>query len=200
LDKKDLLKWSSKYDKDQGWLCQVERELGARFRKTRVMSGADLAAVVAWRFSGDEERRKRVLELVARNDEAAVTRVSSQVFNVPVADDAYRMNCLLALEGVSPVLASVVLAFFDPARYGVFDVYVWRALLGNEVPNLFSTANYLRLLGALRKTAAKYNLDVRAVEKALVAKKLDEVGVGEKRSGRRGGRGTAKAKTRIKKK
>jgi hypothetical protein len=164
LDKKDLLKWSSKYDKDQGWLCQVERELGARFRKTRVMSGADLAAVVEWRFSGDEERRKRVLELVARNDEAAVTRVSSQVFNVPVADDAYRMNCLLALEGVSPVLASVVLAFFDPARYGVFDVYVWRALLGNEVPNLFSTANYLRLLGALRKTAAKYNLEVRTVE------------------------------------
>jgi hypothetical protein len=97
------------------------------------------------------------------------------------------------------VLASVVLSFFDPERYGVFDVYAWRSLLGNEVPNLFSTANYLRLLGALRKTAAKHNLPVRTVEKALVQKKLDEAGVVENRSLRKGGRANPKPKTRIKK-
>jgi hypothetical protein len=106
----------------------------------------------------------------------------------------------MMLEGVSPVLASVVLAFFDPKQYGVFDVYAWRALLGNEVPNLFSTINYLKLLVALRKTAAKHNLDVRTVEKALVKKKLDESGLAEKGSQRKSGRGTAKPKTRIKKK
>jgi len=200
VDKKDFLKWSRKYDKDQEWLAQVERELGARFRRLKVMSGADLAEVVEWKFKGDEVKRRRVLGLVARNDEASVLRVSSQAFNLSLDDDACRMNCLMMLEGVSPVLASVVLAFFDPKRYGVFDVYVWRGLLGNEVPNLFSTVNYLRLLVALRKTAAKHNLDVRTVEKALVKKKLDESGVAENRSQRKSGRGTAKPKTRIKKK
>jgi len=199
VEKKDFLKWSAMYDKDQGWLAQREKELGARFRRLKVMSGADLAEVVEWKFKGDEAKRSRVLELVARNDEASVARISSQVFSLPVDDNAFRMNCLMMLEGVSPVLASVVLAFFDPAQYGVFDVLVWRALLGNEPPNLFSTLNYLKLLSALRKTAAKHNLDVRTVEKALVKKKIDESGAGEKGSLRKSGRATAKPKTRIKK-
>ena len=200
MDKRDFLKWSQKYDKDQGWLTQVERELGARFRRLKVMSRADLSEVVEWKFKGDEAKKRRVLELVVRNDEASVTRVSSQAFNLPVDDDACRVNCLMMLEGVSPVLASVVLAFFNPKQYGVFDVYAWRALLGNEVPNLFSAVNYLKLLSALRKTAAKHNLDVRTVEKALVKKKLEEAGIVENSSQRRSGLSTAKPKTRIKKK
>jgi hypothetical protein len=200
VDKRDFLKWSAKYDKDQGWLGQVERELGARLRRLKVMSGADLAEVVAWEFSGNEAKKQRVLELVARNDEATVARVSSQAFNLPPDDDACRMNCLTMLEGVSPVLASAILSFFDPKRFGVFDVYAWRASLGNEVPNLFSTVNYLRLLAALRKTAAKHGLDVRTVEKALVKKKLDEAGVGEASLRRKNQRLLGKAKPRNKQK
>jgi hypothetical protein len=200
VDKRDFLKWAQKYDKDQGWLAEVERELGSRFRRLKVMSGADLAEVVGWKFKGDEAKEVRVLELVSRNDEALVMQVSSQAFNLPVDDDACRINCLMMLEGVSPMLASVILAFFNPKQYGVFDVYAWRALLGNEVPNLFSASNYLKLLSALRKTAAKHNLDVRTVEKALVKKKLDEAGIFENSPRRNSRRTTAKPKTRIKKK
>jgi len=200
VDKRDFLKWSQKYDRDQGWLAQVERELGARFRRLKVMSSTDLAEVVKWKFSGDEAKTRRVLELVTRNDKASVKLASSQAFNLPVNDDAFRVNCLMMLEGVSPVLVSVILAFFDPKQYGVFDVYAWRALLGNEGSNLFSASNYLKLLLALRKTASKHNLDVRTVEKALVKKKLDENGVVGNRSQRKSGRATAKPKTRIKKK
>jgi len=200
VEKRDFLKWSQKYDRDQGWLAQVEQELGARFRRLKLMSGADLAEVVKWKFEGDELKKNRVLELVAKNDESLVMRVSSQAFNLPVDDDACRINCLMMLEGVSPVLASVILAFFNPKRYGVFNLYAWRALLGNEVPNLFSAGNYSKLLLALRKTAAKHNLDVRTVEKALVKKKLDDAGIIEKGSQRKGGRAAAKPKTRVKKK
>ena len=46
MDKQDFLKWSRKYDKDEGRLAQVERELGAKFRRLKAMSGADLAEVV----------------------------------------------------------------------------------------------------------------------------------------------------------
>ena len=195
MDKKDFLKWSAKYDKDQGWGVQREKELGARFRKTKVMARTDLAQVVELKFKDNEEKKNRVLELVARNDEASVVRISSQVFSMPLDDDRYRMNCLLMLEGVSPVLASVILAVFNPNQYGVFDVHVWRALLGNEPPNLFTTANYLKLLLALRKTAAKHNLDVRTIEKALVKKKLFEGGAVENRP-KRGSRVAYKPRRR----
>jgi hypothetical protein len=84
------------------------------------------------------------------------------------------MSCLTLLEGISPVLASVILAFFDPKQYGVLDTAVWKALLGNPPPNLLTTQNYQKLLAAIRKTAAKQNLDVRTIDKALYKKSLDE--------------------------
>ncbi len=178
----------------------MERELGAKFRRTRVMSTEDLARVVEWRFSSDEGKKRRILELVARNAESEVLRVSSQAFSLALDDDACRVNCLLMLEGMSPVLASVILSFFDPKRYGVFDVYAWRGLLGNEVPNLFSAVNYLKLLAALRKTAAKHNLDVRTVEKALVKKKLEEAGILQNSLQRNKPRPSGKVKPRNKQK
>jgi len=96
---------------------------------------------------------------------------------LPTDDDMYRMNCLTTLEGVSPVLASVVLAFFNPKIYGVFDVRVWKPLLGNAPANLLTVANYRMFLQALRKTAGKHNLDVRVVDKALFKKSIDDAGL-----------------------
>ncbi|NLE06719.1 MAG: hypothetical protein GX638_18205 [Crenarchaeota archaeon] len=175
VDKKDILRWSRKYDKDQGWWVQKEFELGAKFRRLRFFSCEDLAQVVEWKYKdASEEKKKRLLDVIIQNDEAAVNRISGQVFNVQGNEDGYRMNCLTMLNGVSPVIASVVLAFFDPKQYGVFDVHVWRALLGNEPANLFTIQNYLKLLTAIRKTASKHNLDARTIEKAFYKKHLDE--------------------------
>jgi hypothetical protein len=116
----------------------------------------------------------RLQELVARNDPARVAQISSQVFCVPNLDDAYRLNSLTMLEGVNPILASVILTFFDPAHYGILDVHIWRPLLGNPPPNLYQTQNYQKLLAALRKTAQKHNLAVRVIDKALYKKSLDQ--------------------------
>jgi hypothetical protein len=174
MDKADFLLWSRKYDKSFGWQAQRERELGARFRRAKALTRADLGQVVEWKFKEEPEKKARALALVARNDEAAINRLSSQALSIPSCEDAYRMNCLTLLEGVSPVLASVVLAFFDPKQYSILDVAVWKALLGNPPPNMLTTQNYLKLLAVIRKTAAKQNLDVRVIDKALYKKGLDE--------------------------
>ena len=84
------------------------------------------------------------------------------------------MNCITLLEGVSPVLASVILTFFDPKKYCILNGYTWKALLGNAPPNIQTTQSYLVLLAAIRKSAAKQNLDVRVIDKALYKKGLDE--------------------------
>jgi hypothetical protein len=166
--------WSRKYDKSFGWQAQRERELGAKFRKAKVLSRADLSQVVEWKFEAEPEKKAHTLELIARNDEAKVLRITSQVLSLPQGDDMYRMNCLTTLEGISPVLASVILAFFDPHKYGIFDVNVWKRLLGNPPPNLYSPQNYIVLLAAMRKTATKQNLDARTIDKALYKKSIDE--------------------------
>lgn len=84
------------------------------------------------------------------------------------------MNCLTLLEGVSPILASVILAFFDPKQYCILEAYTWKALLGNVPPNMQTTQNYLVLVAVIRKTAAKQNLDVRVIDKAFFKKGFDE--------------------------
>jgi hypothetical protein len=174
VDKAAFLMWSRKYDKSFGWQAQRERELGAKFRKAKALTLADLAQVVEWRFKDELEKKMRTLPLVARNDEATVNRLSSQALSIPSCEDGYRMNCLTLLEGINPVLASVILAFFDPKQYCILDVAVWKPLLGNPPPNLLTSQNYLKLLEAIRKTAGKQNLDVRVIDKALYKKSLDE--------------------------
>jgi hypothetical protein len=174
VDKSDYLVWSRKYDKAFGWHAQRERELGTRFRKNRFLSCKDLVRVVEWKFKSDSEKLSRGLELVGRNSEEKVMRITSQILSLPGADDMYRINCLTTLEGISPVLASVILAFFDPKQYGVFDKSVWKPVLGNAPPGLYTPQNYVRFLVALRKTAAKHNLDVRVIEKAFYRKAFDE--------------------------
>jgi hypothetical protein len=173
MEKKDILRWSKRYDKDHAWLAQKEKELGAKFRKAKVFTRDDLYQIVDWRFKETEEKRDKVLSLVAENEDSAITRVSSQVFSVPVGQDAFRMDSLTSLHGFNPVLASVILTFYDPKNYGIFEVHAWRALLGREPPNLYTTGNYPKLLGALRRTANKHNLEVRTVEKALFQKEVD---------------------------
>ncbi len=174
LDKPDYIMWSRKYDKAYGWQAQRERELGAKFRKNKSLTCKDLSAVVEWKFKMEPDKLQRAQELVARNNEEKVARVTSQIFSIPNADDTYRINCLTTLEGISPVLASVILAFFDPVNYGVFEQSVWKGLLGNAPPGLYTPQNYIRLLAALRKTAKKHNLDARVIDKALYKKSIDK--------------------------
>jgi hypothetical protein len=174
LDKPDYVMWSRRYDKAYGFLAQRERELGSKFRKKKVMTKADLACVVDWKFRDEPEKQTRALELVGRNRDEAVESISSQVFSVPNADDMFRRNCLLTLEGVNPVLASIILTFFDPVNYAIFDSHVWKGLLGNPPSGLLTSMNYCTLLLAIRKTAAKHNLDVRVIDKALYRKGMEE--------------------------
>jgi len=166
--------WSRKYDKAFGWQAQRERELGSKFRKNKALSVKDLVAIAEWKFKSEPEKLARAMELVARNDEEKVNRITSQVLCLPQGDDTYRITSLTSLEGISPMLASIILTFFDPKRYCIFDLRVWRPLLGNASPGLYTPQNYIRLLEAIRKTAAKHNLDVRVIDKALYKKSLDE--------------------------
>jgi hypothetical protein len=166
--------WSRKYDKAYGWQAQRERELGAKFRKNKALTLKDLSAIVEWKFKNEPQKLLHAQDLVARNDEEKVQRITSQTLSIPNADDTYRIICLTTIEGISPVLASIILTFFDPKNYGIFEQSVWKGLLGNPPTGLYTPQNYIRLLFAMRKTANKHNLDARIIDKALYRKSADE--------------------------
>jgi hypothetical protein len=174
MDKADFLLWSRKYDKAFGWQAQRERELGAKFRKNKSLTCKDLAAIVEWKFKSEPEKLQRAQELVARNEDEKIARITGQILCVLQGDDTYRLASLTTLEGISPVLASIILAFYEPNHYCIFDQKVWKPLLGNVPPGLYTPQNYIRLLAVIRKTAAKHNLEVRVIDKALYKKSVDE--------------------------
>lgn len=174
LTREEILDWNRKYDEDHPWWTQKEKELGDKFRRTKELTKDDLIQVVEWKFKDLKGRKDRVLGFIAKNDDSLVRRISSDVFGTTVKDDSYRIDSLQMLDGVGPALASTMLTFYDPKKYAVFDIHIWREMYGKEPKNLFTTENYLKLLTDLRRIANNCNLDVRTVEKALFKKNIDE--------------------------
>ena len=173
MDKGEILKWNAKYDKKSTKSTIKEKELGDKFRKTKTLTKADLIEIVWWKFELLKGRRDRILKYVEKNSDEEVG-MCSQVFNLTPSEESFRIGVLDNLYGVGPALASVVLTFYDPKNYGVFDIHVWREFFGKEPKNLFGTSSYyIRLLSELRTIGNKYDLNARTVEKAYFTKNYE---------------------------
>ena len=120
--------------------------------------------------------KKRILKLVDETEDGLIQKTCNRVFSLTTNDDTTRVKSLGDLNGVGPALASAILTFYDPKKYAVFDIHIWREMRGKEPKNLFTARNYLKLLADLRRIASDYNLDVRTVEKALFKKNVDKTG------------------------
>ena len=167
------MNWSRKYDIEYPWWTQKEKELGDKFRKTKEMTKDDLVQIVEWKFRNLKGRKDRILRFIAKNDDMRIRRISSDVFGSTLGD-SYKVDSLQMLHGIGSALASTILTFYHPKEYGVFDIHIWREMFGKEPENLFTTQNYLKLLTELRRIANNHGLNVRAVEKALFKKNIDE--------------------------
>ena len=124
LNREEILNWDRKNDKDHPWWTEKEKQLGDKFRRTKQATRDDLIQVVEWKFKDLKGRMNRVLEFIAKNDDALVRRISSGVFNTTLEDDSYRIDSLQMLRGVGPALASTILTFYDPKKYAVFDIHI----------------------------------------------------------------------------
>jgi hypothetical protein len=173
MDKDEILNWNAKYDKEYPKWTAKEKELGDKFRKTKTLTKADLREIVWWKFEWLVGRRERVLKLIEKNSDKEI-EVCNQVFGLTLLEDKFRIGILDNLHGVGPALSSVVLTFYDPKNYGVFDIHVWREFFGKEPKGLFSTSEYyIKLLSELRTIGNKYDLNARTVEKAYFTKNYE---------------------------
>mgnify|MGYP000315347953 CR=1 FL=1 len=176
LLKKELLSWAERYNKEEGttYDLKTEKEIGDRLRFKLELSKEDLKEIVRWKFQENrlKGRRLKVLRMLENVDDTLIKNISRKALTAQ--SDYERIHLLRTIHGVGLALASVILTFYDPKNYGVFDTHVWRELFGKEPKGLFNNPAYLfRVLLELRRIAKNVGLDVRTVEKALFKRNLE---------------------------
>lgn len=178
LSKEQILDLCKKYDKEEDqWNSSLEKQLGNQLRVSTEMSRENLIEVIKWKFATNPHRLKRELNLVGSVDDREIKRLSKLAFNNE--DEILRIKHLMEIKGVGLAVASAILTFYDPIKYGVFDIHIYDELFNtNPKTRPKDISNnpelYIKLLEKLREIANRYNLNVRVVEKALFKKNYDE--------------------------
>ncbi|MEK6835505.1 MAG: hypothetical protein AABX55_00580 [Nanoarchaeota archaeon] len=173
MNKNNLLNWIKRYEEmDNDFSSKCEKEVGLRIRSNKFLTKNDLKKIVKWKFQSLPGRKKLFLSYANKLDENELKKVSSMAFKEK--DELKKLEYLLKFKGIGISTASVILTFYDPKNYGVFDIHVWRELFGKEPKNFSKIDNYLKLLGNLRERSKRYGLDVRKIEKALFQKNFEE--------------------------
>ena len=173
MKKSEILEWSHKYDKEHPWWTETELELGNKLRDKREFNANDLSEMIKWKFKTDPRRMKKNLDNASKNEDYVLRDISRFVYNLSPKYDHEKISSLSRIKGVGAAMATVILTFFDPKNYGVFDKHVWKELYGNNSEPLYNTRDCLLCLTKLRHLAKIHNLDVRVVEKALFKKHFD---------------------------
>lgn len=113
----------------------------------------------------------RPIHHVRSNNHHRVRAATSAV--LATRDEAVRLDALLRLKGVSVPMASAILMFLDPRRYGVIDIRAWQllhavgAVSGNEKGTNFTLKHWLQFLGILRHLSSRLGVTARAIELTL---------------------------------
>lgn len=166
--------WLGRYNKEEiRYNTGLEEKLHLKFTKLSQVSKGDLIEIANWKFQGQlKGRGNKILRMIENVDNEIIEKITFLAFSLE--QDKYRINVLCSIGGVGTAMASVILTFWDPQNYGIFDIHVWRELYGNEPKISFRTDNYLKVLNDIRKIAKESKHTCREVEKALFKKNLEE--------------------------
>ncbi|MEM5879331.1 MAG: hypothetical protein QXU74_02450 [Candidatus Aenigmatarchaeota archaeon] len=122
-------------------------------------------------------RKKIFLNRIKLVQPSKIENISKKALEIE--DEYKKIEELKKIPLVKNALTSVILTFYDPKNYGVFDIHVYDELFKTNSKtrpkDLFANSkHYIRVLRKLRKIANNYNIDVRTVEKALFKKNYTE--------------------------
>lgn len=124
MNKKEILFWANEYDKQFSEDVQTERKLGDKLRKTKEVTLEDLIGLNDWKFKGNEPRRKHNLSYIQDNNDANVRNITKQAF-LDMKSDQQKIDLFDDnLKGVGTSMASVILTFYNPKEFCVFDIHV----------------------------------------------------------------------------
>jgi len=177
MNKKEILFWGKRYDKEEDLYNKgLEEKLRRKFQKSNLITKSDLVRIVKWKFQGRLlGRQKLILDHVNKNRESAIEENSKLAFESNCDKTRLKLLSSPNIKGVGNALSSVILTFYDPQNYGVLDIHAWRALFGKEPKDLFSNhKKAIKFFNVLREISLNTGLSCRDIEKALFKKDLEK--------------------------
>ena len=142
-------------------------ELYKQFRhlkKQGYLTKKELLDILRW-------KSPRPLKHYESNEEKMVREITKLAF--AAKNDVLKLHILTALHGVNYPAASSILMFYDPKKYPVLDIRVWKQLYAaklvttNPQGKNFSLKQCDEFLTVIRKLARELNLTARQLEKRL---------------------------------
>jgi len=133
-------------------------------------------------------KSRRVINLINKNTERKIKKITQKAFKEK--NEKKKMELLIALSGVHIPMASAILMFYNPNRYGVIDVRVWtflhrlKAVNTNPDGKGFTMKEWLEYLYILRKYAKLFKVRARDIERTLwdYGRKIIQTNQKEKRN------------------
>jgi hypothetical protein len=175
LNQNELYLWIKKYDEDQNESSKtVEEELRAKFVSNPVMTKTNLQKIIDWKYQDLPGRKNRMRKLTNEYEDRFIQDLSKLAFKQK--KDELKLRIFSVIKGVGPATCSVILSFYNPWKYGILDIHVWRELFGEKEPKtLFSNNNHaIKFFDKLRKISKQTGLSCRDIEKAYFKKNYDE--------------------------
>jgi len=144
--------------------------IGEDIRRRGYLGPHELLYIVAWKLPKsaiDDMGRKWAK--IGRMEIENIKKITSEAFKL--ADQGRIKEAVIKLRELPEVrvaVASAILTFYNPNKYGVIDIYAWKALYGEQRKSgSFKPEEYVRYLKDIREIAAKCYMTPRQVDLAL---------------------------------
>ena len=149
----DIIKLRNEHDKECKSEIELEKKIGNQLRATKTLTKSQLGKIIFWKFDRDGRIRANELRLIESINDELLQEKSTCVFNLGTDHDSERVELLRSFPGIGVAVASVILSFYDPENYCVFDFHIYQEFFGMR-PD-YTTDEYVKLLEVLRKEAKK---------------------------------------------
>jgi len=143
------------------------RELGRIFTEKGYLEPIEVFYFICWKSpAGAQIPNMWLFELI--NNRESVKEITQEALKLAAEDKVKEaIEKLITLpRGVGVKVASAILTFYDPDKFGVIDRFAWKALHGIYKDD-FAPEDYVKYLTDIRKMAAKYRTRTREVDLAL---------------------------------
>jgi hypothetical protein len=146
------------------------RIIGEDIRRRGYLGPHELFYIVAWKLPRSARGNMgSKWGKIGRIEIEDLKKITSEAFKLADQDRIEEaVEKLRKLPEVGVAVASAILTFYNPNKYGVIDIYAWKALYNEQRKSGdFKPEEYVRYLKDIREIAAKCNMTPRQVDLAL---------------------------------
>ena len=144
-------------------------DISKEIRKRGYLSPTELFYIICWKYpvQGKANAVNYGFESINKHGTEEIRKITSLAFKLAEEDRVKEANeTLKQLYGVDVRVASAMLTFYNPEKFGTLDKLAWKALY-KEIKESFHPEDYEKYLKDVREIAKRCNMTARQVDLAL---------------------------------